>query len=143
MSIRDRIGLVGFSMSALVASVALANEPRLAAGVLVMGGADPHEILAACNHEIEDARERVLARLGWSLDRFKRELEPALAGINPARFAGMVDPRRVLIIEAGADTCVPQSRPGAVVAGLRAAGTDRLSLRPPDGLPRDDLPRRA
>jgi dienelactone hydrolase len=105
----DRIVLIGFSMSALVASVALANEPRLAAGVLVMGGADPHEILAACNHEIEDARERILAQLGWSLDRFKRELEPALAGINPARFAGMVDPSRVLIIEARADTCVPRA----------------------------------
>ena len=104
-----RIGLVGFSMSALVASVALANEPRLAAGVLVMGGADPHEILAACNHEIEDARERILDRLGWSLDRFKRELEPVLAGINPARFAGMVDPSRVLIIEAGADSCMPKA----------------------------------
>jgi dienelactone hydrolase len=104
----DRIALVGFSMSALVASVALATEPRLAAGILVMGGADLHEILAACDHEIEDARERLLARLGWSLERFKRALEPVLAPINPARFAGMTDPRRVLIVEAGADTCVPQ-----------------------------------
>ena len=48
----QRIALIGFSMGALVASVALANEPRLAAGVLVMGGADPHEILAACDNEI-------------------------------------------------------------------------------------------
>ncbi|HSA81318.1 MAG TPA: dienelactone hydrolase family protein [Geminicoccaceae bacterium] len=106
---RERIGLIGFSMSALVASVTIAHEPRLAAGVLVMGGADPHEILAACNREIEDARERIRAQLGWSLERFRRELEQALAGINPARFAGMTDPSRVLIIEAGADTCVPRS----------------------------------
>jgi hypothetical protein len=96
-------------MGALVASVTIANEPRLAAGVLVMGGADPHEILAACNREIHGARERVLERLGWSLDQFRRKLGTALARINPARFAGMVDPRRGLIIEAGNDTCVPQS----------------------------------
>jgi dienelactone hydrolase len=105
----ERIALIGFSMGALVASVALANEPRLAAGVLVMGGADIHEILAACDHEIEDAREAILEQLGWSLDQFKRELEHELAGINPARFAGMPDPRRVLIIEAAKDTCVPKS----------------------------------
>jgi dienelactone hydrolase len=106
---RERIALVGFSMSALVASVTIAHEPRLAAGVLVMGGADPHEILAACNREIADARERIRAQLGWSLERFRQELEHALAGINPARFAGMANPSRVLIIEAGSDTCVPRS----------------------------------
>ena len=105
----DRIALIGFSVSALVGSVVIANEPRLAAGVLMMGGADLHEILAACNQEIQDARESVLKRFGWSLDQFKRALEPALAGINPARFAGMVDPSRILIIEAGNDTCVPES----------------------------------
>jgi dienelactone hydrolase len=106
---RERIGLIGFSMSALVASVALANEPRLAAGILVMGGADLHETLAACDHEIERARERILERLDWSLDQFKRELQRELAGINPARFAGMADPSRVLIVEAAKDTCVPKS----------------------------------
>jgi dienelactone hydrolase len=105
----QRIALVGFSMSALVASVAIAHEPRLAAGVLVMGGADLHEVLAACNHEIADARLRILAQLGWSVERFRDELKRELAGINPARFAGMADPRRMLIVEAGADTCMPQS----------------------------------
>ncbi len=105
----DRIALIGFSIGALVGSVAVANEPRLAAGVLVMGGADLHEVLATCNQEIQDARERIQAHFGWSLDQFKRALEPVLAGINPARFAGMVDPSRLLIIEAGNDTCVPKS----------------------------------
>jgi dienelactone hydrolase len=105
----ERIALIGFSMGALVASVAVANEPRLAAGVLVMGGADPHEILAACDHEIEDARERVLAQLDWSLDQFKSAMQHELAGINPARFLGMADPSQVLIIEAAKDTCVPKS----------------------------------
>ena len=104
----ERVALIGFSMGALVASVALANEPRLAAGVLVMGGADPHDVLAACGHEIARGREHVLEHLDWSLDEYRNELAKALAGINPARFAGMVDPRRVLIIEAAADTCMPR-----------------------------------
>ena len=105
----QRVALIGFSMGALVASVAMANEPRLAAGILVMGGADPQDILAACDHEIGLGREHVLDQLGWSLDKYRNELANALAGVNPARFAGMVDPRRVLIIEAAADTCMPPS----------------------------------
>jgi dienelactone hydrolase len=105
----QRIALIGFSVGALVASVTIANEPRLAAGVVAMGGADLHEILAACNQEIQSARERVLAHFGWSLEQYKRALEPALAEINPARFAGMADPSRILMIEAGYDTCVPES----------------------------------
>jgi dienelactone hydrolase len=105
----QRVALIGFSMGALVASVAMAHEPRLAAGILVMGGADPQDILAACDHEIGQGRAHVLEQLGWSLDKYRNELAEALARVNPARFAGMVDPRRVLIIEAAADTCMPPS----------------------------------
>jgi dienelactone hydrolase len=105
----QRIALIGFSMGALVASVAMANEPRLAAGILVMGGADPQDILAACDHEIGRGREHVLEQLDWSLDKYRNELAKALTRVNPARFAGMVNPRRVLIIEAAADTCMPPS----------------------------------
>ena len=104
----------------------MANEPRLAAGVLVMGGADPHEILTSCNHEIERGREHLLEHLDWSLDKYRNELAKALARINPARFAGMVDPRRVLIIEAAADTFPGLT--GTAVAGDGAARTHRLSL---------------
>jgi dienelactone hydrolase len=105
----QRIALVGFSMSAVVASVAIAHEPRLAAGVLIMGGADPDEVMASCNREIAAARESVLEQLDWSLERFRSELKRELATVNPARFAGMADPSRLLIIEARDDTCVPQS----------------------------------
>jgi dienelactone hydrolase len=105
----QRIALIGFSMGALVASITIENEPRLAAGVLVMGAADPPAILATCNDEIKDAREPILERFHWSLDEFKQELERPLAAINPARFAGMADPRLILIIEAGEDTCMPKS----------------------------------
>jgi dienelactone hydrolase len=105
----QRIALIGFSMGALVAGDTIANEPRLAAGVLVMGAADPPAILATCNHEIKDAREPILERFGWSLDEFKQKLERSLAEIDPARYAGMADPSRVLIIEAGEDTCMPKS----------------------------------
>ena len=115
-------------MGAFLASVAMANEPRLAAGVLVMGGADPHEVLATCDHEIERGRKHILEHLDWSLDKYRNELAKALARINPARFAGMVDPRRVLIIEAAADTCMPQTSRETTVAANGTARTHRLPL---------------
>ncbi len=105
----ERIALVGFSMSAIVASIVLANEPRIAAGVLMVGGADLHEILAACNGRIEGTRQHLLKRFGWTIDEFKAELRAPLAPINPVRFAGRVAPERLLVIEAAADTCIPPS----------------------------------
>jgi dienelactone hydrolase len=104
-----RIALVGFSMSAIVGSIALANEPRIAAGVLMVGGADLHEVLAACNGRIKQTRQRLRQRFGWSVEDFKAELRAPLASINPVRFAGRVAPDRVLVIDAAADTCIPPS----------------------------------
>jgi dienelactone hydrolase len=103
-----RIALIGFSMSAIVGSIALANEPRFAAGILVVGGADLHEVLATCNGRIRRTRERLLERFDWSVEDFKEALKAPLESINPVRFAGRVDPDRVLLIEAAEDSCIPQ-----------------------------------
>jgi dienelactone hydrolase len=103
-----RIALIGFSMSAIVGSIALANEPRFAAGILVVGGADLHEVLATCNGRIRRTRERLLERFDWSVEDFKEALKAPLESINPVRFAGRVDPDRVLLIEAAEDSCIPE-----------------------------------
>jgi dienelactone hydrolase len=95
----QRIALIGFSMSALVGIIVMATEPRIDAGVLVLGGADLQEILAVCNGRIRQTRENLLKRFGWSLEQFKEELKGPLAVINPAR---------VLVIEAAADSCIPK-----------------------------------
>lgn len=104
-----RIALIGFSMSAIVGSIVLANEPRIDAGVLVLGGADLHEILASCNGRIRRTRERLLERFGWSIEDLKEQLQAPLAAINPVRFAGKVDPAGLLVIDAAADSCIPES----------------------------------
>lgn len=110
----DRIALIGFSMGAIVGSLALAHEPRFGAGALVMGGADLHDAYAVCDTLMAHARDAITERFGWTIDQFRDKLERPLAPVNPARYGGMVDPRRVLIIEAANDTC------------LRAPGRERL-----------------
>jgi dienelactone hydrolase len=105
----QRIALIGFSMSAIVGSIVMATEPRIDAGVLVLGGADLPEILAVCNGRIRQTRENLLKRFGWSLEEFKQQLRGPLAPINPVRFAGRLDPAKLLVIEAAEDSCIPKS----------------------------------
>ncbi|MFQ5761238.1 MAG: alpha/beta hydrolase [Acidiferrobacterales bacterium] len=105
----DRIGLIGFSMGAIVGSLIAANEPRIAATVLAMGGANTHEMFATCFGRAKEAREAIMARLGWTKETFEKKLERPLMPINAARFAGSVNPDRVIIFEAERDTCIPKS----------------------------------
>jgi dienelactone hydrolase len=106
---RDRIALTGFSLGAMVASLALSNEPRLTAGILVVGGASPQEAFATCGGSAGAMRQMITERFKWSAAQFRNSLERPLSRIDPARFAGKVDARRVLIIEAGEDSCLSQA----------------------------------
>ncbi len=105
----ERIGLIGFSMGANIASLVLAHEPRIAVAALVMGGANPHEILSSCAGRVRKLRKAITARFGWSRESYERKLEKPYAPINPARFAGRVDPQKVIFFEAAFDTCIPKS----------------------------------
>ncbi|MFQ5936216.1 MAG: dienelactone hydrolase family protein [Acidiferrobacterales bacterium] len=106
----SRIGLVGFSMGANVGSLVLATEPRIAAGALAMGGANPHEIFATCFvRKVKRTREVLLARFNWTAGTLGQKMQQPLAPINPVRFAGTVNPQRIIMLEAGRDTCIPQS----------------------------------
>lgn len=105
----DRIGLIGFSMGAIVGSLIAANEPRIAATVLAMGGANTHEMLANCFGRAKETREAIMARLGWTKEAFEEKLARPLMPINAARFAGSVNPDRVIIFEAERDRCIPKS----------------------------------
>jgi dienelactone hydrolase len=106
---RRRIALNGFSLSAMVASVALSNEPRLSGGILAMGGASPHISFAACGGAAGQMREMITTRFKWSDDHYRKVIKTPLSRVDPARFGGRVDPRHILIFEAGDDTCIPES----------------------------------
>ena len=104
-----RIGLIGFSLGAQIAGVVLSNEPRIAVGVLVMGGANPHEILTKCAGRPKVVRENVLPRFGWNKRQYQDVLERFLDPVNPANFRGRTDPSRVLMFDAYHDDCIPRS----------------------------------
>ena len=104
-----RIGLIGFSHSAITAGMATVNEPRLAAVVLVMGGAHPHRILATCDDD--DAgppRDKILQRFGWTAADYEQAIEPLFRPIDAANYPGRADPSRILIFDSYEDKCIPR-----------------------------------
>lgn len=104
-----RIGIVGFSIGAMVASLVMGHDPRVSAGAFVMAGGHPSQILATCGGRELDARQKVMARFGWSLERYAREVETYLGPVDPVSVAGNIDPASVLYIDAGKDACMPMS----------------------------------
>jgi dienelactone hydrolase len=105
----SRIGVIGFSRSALIAVPAAVNEPRLGAVVSVMGGAHPHSIMATCDGRAETLRETIMTRFGWTRDGYERALAPVYAPIDIANYPGRADPSRILVFDSALDECVPQS----------------------------------
>ena len=94
----------------MVAAAVATQEPRLAATVLVMGGALAHEVIARCPlARSEPARNRAAEGFGWSTEDLERRLEPILAPLDPASYPGRVDPERVLIVEAARDECMTEA----------------------------------
>ena len=105
-----RIGLIEFSHGAMLAPVLAAQEPRISSTVLVMGGADPHEVIARCiGARTETVQLHARETFGWSRDEMAAILGPIYDPINVASTPGRVDPAQVLSFDAGRDECVPES----------------------------------
>ena len=94
-----RLGVVGISLGAIVAHLAMGEDNRLTAGVAVLGGGDLPDLSQ------KSALVGLLRRL------YSRPLDPATLGglrvVDPLTYAARNRPRRVLMIEAARDLLVP------------------------------------
>ena len=95
----SRLGVVGVSLGAIVAHLAMGQDARLRAGVAALGGGDLpdlyHHSLVALYHELHH-RQRLTADA----------LAPMRA-VDPLTYADRNRPRRVLMIQAARDLLVP------------------------------------
>ena len=106
----DRVGLIGFSLGAVVAGTVATQEPRLAATVSVMGGSHLHSIIATCDGKrATRVQTKAAESFGWDQEELAAQLEPITSVLDPANYPNRADPRRFLIIEANRDLCVPES----------------------------------
>ncbi len=105
----SRIAFVGFSMSALVTATLLANEPRISAGVLMMGAARFSDIFSVCGNRAGEVRDHVLRTFDWTLEEYHDFFEGLFAPADPVRFTGHYDPEKILMIDAMFDDCMPEA----------------------------------
>ncbi len=103
-----RIGVVGFSIGASVANVAMGVDRRLAAGAFVFPSTQLHEIFAFGRvPRWQESVDRIRANLNLTPGELARKVEPILRSIDPMFFSKSIDPTRVLLIEAAQDSFVP------------------------------------
>ena len=79
-------------MSALVTATLLANEPRVSAGVLMMGAARFADVFSMCRNRAGDVREHVVRSFGWTLDEYREFFKVLFDPADPVRFEGRYDP---------------------------------------------------
>jgi len=103
-----RIGIVGFSIGASVANVAMGVDARIAAGAFVLPSTKLDEIFAYGRvPRWHDSITRFRANLELTPGELARKIEPILRSIDPIYFSQSIDPTRVLLIEAAQDSFVP------------------------------------
>lgn len=103
----SRIGIIGFSMSALVGANVAGNDSRINTAVYVLGGARPWDMMAQCNLVVQYMREEVSETLGWTQQQYREFFHQQLLHGDPARWKGHYRPENTLIIESGKDDCIP------------------------------------
>jgi dienelactone hydrolase len=102
------IGVLGTSLGAITASLALSIEPRLTTGVLIVGGAPVSEVLA--NSRITDAVK--LKKYRMNLDHLSSDEEyqhrlSDFIHFDPVAYAEKAEPKNIWMFVAKADKIVP------------------------------------
>ncbi len=105
----SHIGMVGFSMSALVTATVLGNDSRLSAAVLMMGGAEFANIFSHCDNRAGEVRRHVMTEYGWSLEQYHDFFQGLFGPADPVLYEGHYDPERILMIDAMFDDCMARS----------------------------------
>jgi dienelactone hydrolase len=97
---KDRIGLVGISLGAILGADFLATEPRVRCAAFWSGGAGWGELLTESEHELAKKW-----RSGVEGDR--AAIERAMADVDPKVLLPKSRPRPLLFLWGDADTVVP------------------------------------
>lgn len=105
----ERIGLVGFSINAIMGTLVHQTDPRIKASVLIMGGTGLGKIVSECPGNEKQTRDAVLDRLNLSQERFEESVTRILKDVDPASYPMRVNPSTSLIFDAAKDECIPST----------------------------------
>lgn len=103
---KHRIGLVGFSVSALGGTLVMQSDPRISSGALIMGGAKIGKIMSECPGNEQDTREGVMKNIGLGIRDYENTITALFEGLDPTDYPNRVNPANVLIADAAKDDCI-------------------------------------
>ncbi len=104
----DRIGISGISMGGFQASLLMAVDWRIDAGVFMLNGGDfPKLLMISQEGQIIEYRQVIKEKYGLSDEQMYAEAQKALGDIDPMVFAPNLNPARVLFISPRFDQVVP------------------------------------
>jgi hypothetical protein len=115
-----RFAAAGVSMGGMLASVLMGVDTRIRAGFFVMAGGDLARIMAVTKEKpIRAFRRRLIEERGLGgPDEFAELMRPVLDPVDPLRFAGSLDPRDVMLVQARWDQVVPADQTRALWEAL-------------------------
>ncbi len=94
-----RLGIMGISLGAIVASVVMEVDSRIQAGVFLLGGADLAGIIDTSEeNSLIKFRRRVIEHEGLDTRQFRDVATRMLKPVDPLSYAYRLDPHRVLMI---------------------------------------------
>lgn len=98
---RQKIGIVGTSLGAIVTSLCVGVEPRFTAASSILGGVGLADVLWHSSRVVNE-REK-LRQSGYNQEKLAEELAP----IEPSLYLGHVNPPKTFVIGAKYDTVIP------------------------------------
>jgi dienelactone hydrolase len=124
----QRLGIMGISLGAIVASVGMEVDPRIQAGVFLLGGANLAGIIDTSEeNSLIKFRRRVLQHEALDSQKFRETATRVLKPVDPLTYANRLDSRRILMINGYFDQVI---RREYVKAFWEAAGRPELVFIP-------------
>jgi len=114
---KDKIGLAGTSLGAIVSALTYAIDPRITEASFILGGIDLADLLTSSSRVVL-AREE-LRRKGYDLPKLTEELAP----IEPANYLPRSQPGNAFVVMAKYDTVIPSKNSNLLVEKLPGAST--------------------
>lgn len=125
---RQHIGIIGVSMGAIISSIVAGADPRIKAGVFILGGGNLAGILfSSTEPSVVSLRNRIEDEDDFTPQELRAEVERRLRNVDPLTYAGRLNPSRILMIGAYFDHVI---RRKYAMALWKAAGEPSLVMLP-------------
>lgn len=104
----DRIGILGISIGAIIASLYAETDGNIKAASYLLGGGNLPDIMAAPKGYVKRRlRQRIMIENGLSEEAFKNEALRTLQAVDPLNYTGQIDPARILMVNGRFDQVIP------------------------------------